>query len=131
MNVVIPKRLIASLFLQWINFSSDPRVNAMFQAILTELTVFAWELYYGRQSSYGVGPRTDGWFLSGGSDELAEHCVESIRGFGGEDVNASASEFEDDIYVWTHFKIPGCDIRRHIHLLVEPAKKPPVRVVHI
>lgn len=130
MNLAVPNRLIVPLFLQWMNSSTDSRTDAIFQAILTELTVFAWELYYGRQSSFGVGPRTDGCF-GGGPDEIAEHCIENIRDFGGEDVTASEAESEDNIYVWTHFKIPGCDIRRHIHLMVEPAQEPPIRVVHI
>jgi len=120
--------LIVPLFLQWMNLSSDPKNDAMFQAILSELTVFAWELYYGRQSSYGVGPRTDACF-GGSPDEIAEYCVESIRQFGGKDVTASSSGFEDNIYVWTHFKIPGCAVQRHIHLMVVPDNKPPIRMV--
>lgn len=128
MNIAIPKRLIVPLFLQWMTFSTDPKDDAMFQAILTELTVFAWELYYGRQSGFG-GPRTDGCF-GGGPDEIAEHCIESIRDFGGEDVTASGSEFAGNTYIWTHFKIPGCSVQRHIHLIVTPAEEPRIRVVH-
>jgi hypothetical protein len=127
MNVTISKRLIEPLFLQWMTFSIGLQNDAMFQAILSELTVFAWELYYGRQSSYGVGPRTDGCF-GGSPDEIAEYCAESIRQFGGEDVTASASGVENSIYVWTHFKNSGCAGRRHVHLIVVPDHEPPISV---
>jgi len=126
MNVAVPKRLIVPLFLQWMNFSSDPRGNAIFQAILTELTVFAWELYYGRQSGYRVGHVLGGF--GGEPDDIAEYCIENIRQFGGENVTASISEFAGNIYVWTHFDTPKPKIRCNIHLMIEPSKKPPVQV---
>ena len=128
MRIVVSKRLLNSLILQWMDFSSDSRTEAIFQEILSQLTIFAWEFFYGQQSSYEVGPRTDGCF-DGDEDKVAQYCIELIERTGGVEASASTSRHEDNTYIWTHFKIPGNDVQRHIHPMIRVNGNPPVRVV--
>jgi hypothetical protein len=128
--IAIPKRLLSSLILQWMDFSTDPRIEAIFQEILSQLTIFSWEFFYAQQSGYGMGPRTDGCF-GGDLDKVSQYCIELIERTGGVEVSASASKHEDNTYIWTHFKIPGSDVPRHIHPIIkfDDDANPPVRVV--